>query len=199
MRSGGLQKKVLGMAVVAITAAGMAACTSSRPTNASGVSEVGEYIKRYEGPELEMVLGYRYAASELGDEWLILESNFTAAHGGVTKIDRSKVFVRTPAGDRVPMATQQELGEAFGALRSSLRQASITRDPLDYFPPDREECEAGFFTAPGEGIAYDELTLNDRRVCQGRLFFKVPGGVQAGRWTFGIDLQESEVRIPFTL
>jgi hypothetical protein len=177
----------------------MTACSSTRATDTPGVDQVGEYVKRYEGPELEMVLGYRYAASELGDEWLILESNLTAAHGSVTKIDRSKVFVRTPAGDRIPMASQEELGEAFGSLRPNLRRASVNRDPLDYFPPNREECEASFFTAPGEGIAYNELTLNDRRVCQGRLFFKVPGGIQAGRWTFGIDLEESEVRIPFTL
>jgi hypothetical protein len=199
MRSHGLHKRALVLTVLVIAAVGMTACSSARATDTPGVDQVGEYVKRYEGPELEMVLGFRYAASELGDEWLILETNFTAAHGNVTKIDRSKVFVRTPAGDRIPMATQEELGEAYGALRPKLRKANVNSDPLDYFPPDREECEASFFTAPGAGIAYDELTLSDRRVCQGRLFFKVPGGIQAGLWTFGIDLPESDVRIPFKL
>jgi hypothetical protein len=199
MRSQGLKKMMLGVTIVAAMAAGVMGCTSARPTGTPGVDEVGEYVLTYGGPELEMVLGFRHAASELGDEWLILDTNFTAAHGGVTKVDRSKVFVRTPAGDRIPMATQEEFAEAFGGLRATLRKADVNSDPLDYFPPDRDDCEAGFFTVPGAGIAYDELTLNDRRVCKGRLFFKVPGGVQAGRWTFGIDLEETRVRMPFKL
>ena len=56
-----------------------------------------------------------------------------------------------------------------------------------------------FFTIPGAGVAYDQVTLNDFRACYGRLLFKVNGGIQAGRWVFGIDLPESEIRIPFEL
>lgn len=202
MKSQGLKNTILGfgtLVALVMTVIGTAGCASTRPTDTPGVDEVGAYVMRYEGAELEMVLGFRYAASELGDEWLILDSNLTAAHGGVTKVERAKVFVRTPEGERVPMATQEEFAEAYGGLRASLRQADVNSDPLDYFPPGRTDCEAGFFTVPGGGIAYDELTLNDRRVCKGRLFFKVPGGVQAGRWTFGIDLEETRVRVPFTI
>ena len=53
--------------------------------------------------------------------------------------------------------------------------------------------------APGEGLAFDQVTVNDRRACQGKLFFYIPGGVQPGRYVLGIDLQEDEIRIPFTL
>jgi hypothetical protein len=41
--------------------------------------------------------------------------------------------------------------------------------------------------------------LDDRRVCYGRLFFAVPGGVQEGTYTLAIDLEESQLRIPFRL
>jgi hypothetical protein len=53
--------------------------------------------------------------------------------------------------------------------------------------------------APGEGVVFNEVTLNDRRACYGRLFFNVSGGIQPGRWVFGVDLPESEIRIPFEL
>jgi hypothetical protein len=55
------------------------------------------------------------------------------------------------------------------------------------------------YVAPGEGVAFDEVTVNDRRGCQGKVMFNIPGGIQPGRWTLGIDFEESQIRIPFTL
>jgi hypothetical protein len=48
-------------------------------------------------------------------------------------------------------------------------------------------------------VTFDRLSLNDRRACQGRFFFKIPGGVQPGKWVLGMDLEETKVRIPFTI
>jgi hypothetical protein len=48
-------------------------------------------------------------------------------------------------------------------------------------------------------VSFDEVTVNDRRGCFGRLYFSVPGGIQPGRWVLGIDQPESEIRIPFEL
>jgi hypothetical protein len=48
-------------------------------------------------------------------------------------------------------------------------------------------------------VVFDQVSVNYQRVCQGRLFFKVPGGVQPGRYVLGVDLEETAVRIPFTL
>jgi hypothetical protein len=56
-----------------------------------------------------------------------------------------------------------------------------------------------FYVTPGGGVSFDEVTVSDKRGCYGRLYFKVPGGIQSGRWTFGVDLEESEIRIPFEL
>ena len=84
-------------------------------------------------------------------------------------------------------------------MRNVIAAADIARDPMEYFPPSRRPCLVQFFVPPGAGVSYDAVTVNDRRVCQGRLFFKVPGGIDPGRWTFGIDLEESTVRIPFEL
>ena len=177
----------------------LAGCTSTVPTDTPGVDQLGRYMLRQTGPELDTVLGVRYATLNPGVEWLILELAFSSPNRASGDIKRSDVFVRTPAGDRIPLATQKEFGSEYPSLRSAIHKASVARDPMDYFPPNRQECGLDFFAAPGSGVVFDELSLNDRRVCQGRMYFKVPGGVQPGRWVFGIDLEESTVRIPFTL
>jgi len=119
--------------------------------------------------------------------------------GQVAKVTRENVFLRTPNGNRLPLLTQTEFNEAYGSLRPTIAKADIDRDPLDYFPPDRQPCDMQFFMTPGAGVSFDEVVMNNRRACYGRLFFSVPGGIQPGRWVFGIDLAESEIRIPFDL
>ena len=187
---------VLAVIGVAMTLSG---CSTSVPTDTPGVERLGEYILRQHGPELWTVVGYRFASTTLGDEWLILEVGLSSPNGQSAVVKREEVSVRTPSGETISLASQTEFGEAYGGLRSTLTRADVNRDPLDYFPPSRIECAIKFFAAPGESIAFDQVTLNDRRGCYGRLFFKVPSGIQSGRWVLNIDLAESEIRIPFRL
>jgi hypothetical protein len=186
----------LTLTIISVTFAG---CTSATPTETPGVDRMGQYILRQFGPELWTVLGYRFANSQIGDEWMILEVGLSSPGGQTATVKRGDVFLRAPDGTRVPLPTQREFNEAYGALRPVISKADVNRDPLDYFPPSREECAIQFFVTPGGGVSFDEVTLNERRGCFGRFFFKVPGGIQAGRWVFGIDQPESEIRIPFEL
>ncbi len=186
---------VAGLALVLV----ISACSSATPTDTPGVTRVGEYVLRQDGPELWAVVGYRFANTQLGDEWMILEFAVTSPQGQSATVTRDNVFVRAPNGQRLPVASQTEFNEAWGELRPVITRANINRDPLEYFPPSREECAVQFFVAPGGGVSFDEVTVNDRRGCVGRLFIQVPGGIQAGRWVFGIDLPESEIRVPFEL
>ncbi len=174
-------------------------CTTATPTDTPGVDQVGEHLLRFRGPDVETVVGFRHAAANLGAEWLMLEVAVSSPPGESAKIERSKIFVRTPKGDQIPLASQEEFGKAYGGLQSFLRQADIVRDPMDYFPPSREQCAVDFFAAPGSRVVYDQVSVNDRRACEGRLFFKIPGGVQSGRWVLGVDLEETTIRVPFTL
>ena len=93
----------------------------------------------------------------------------------------------------------KEFNQAYASLRPVISRANVDRDPLDYFPPSRMECNIQFFVTPGAGVAFEEIVVNDRRGCFGRFYINVPGGIQAGRWVFGIDQPESEIRIPFDL
>lgn len=186
------------LALVALAGFGLG-CSTATPTDTPGVDQLGEYILRFKGPDVEVVTGFRHASANLGSEWLLLELALSSPGGTKATIQRSNIFVRTPAGDRIPVASQEEFGKAFGGLQPFLRQADIVRDPMDYFPPSRQDCGLDFFAAPGTQVVFDQVSINDRRACQGRLFFRVPGGVQPGRWVLGIDLEETTVRIPFAL
>jgi hypothetical protein len=187
---------IVAVAGVAVTLTG---CSTATPTDTPGVDRMGQYVLKQFGPELWTVLGYRFANSQLGDEWMILEVGLSSPNGQSAKVTREEIFLLSPTGNRIPLATQRQFNEAWGALRPVIQRANVDRDPLEYFPPSRIECAIQFFVAPGQGVSFDEVTLNDRRGCFGRLFIQVPGGIQAGRWTLGIDLEESEIRIPFEL
>ena len=184
---------MLGLAVMTVS------CSSTVPTDTPGVDELGKYLLRQKGPELWTVLGYKFASQSIGQDWLILEVSLTTPLGATAKVDRNDVWVKTPDGATIPVAAQVLFGEDYGRLRSTISRADLVRDPMDYWPPSREACAVQFFVPPGAGVAYDAVTLNERRACEGKLFFKVPGGIDPGRWTFGIDLEESTVRIPFGL
>lgn len=185
---------VLMGAVVAVTG-----CSSAVPTETPGVERLGEYLLRQNGSEADVVLGYKFAAQSVGNEWLLLELAITSPAGESAKFERSNIWVRTPDGVQIPAASQKAFGEAYAGMRNEISRANVMRDPMDYFPPNRLPCTLDLYVAPGEGVAFDQVTVNDRRACQGKVFFYVPGGVQPGRYVLGIDLQEDEIRIPFTL
>lgn len=185
----------LAAAVAGVLA--LAACSTAVPTETPGVERVGATVLRYKGPEIEAVIGYRFAGENLGADWLILDLATTAVSAPV-EIRRDRIFLRTPAGETIPLATQEEFAQAYAGLRSTLMRAAIASDPLDYFR-GRRPCGLQLFTTPGEGLTFPSVTVSDRMACSGRLFFFVPGGVQAGHYVFAIDLPESKVRIPFLL
>jgi len=187
---------IVAVAGAAVTLTG---CSTATPTDTPGVDRMGQYVLKQFGPELWTLLGYRFANSQLGDEWMILEIGLSSPNGQSAKVAREDIFLLSPSGNRIPLATQRQFNEAWGSLRSTIEKANVNRDPLEYFPPSRIECAIQFFVTPGQGVSFDEVTLNDRRGCFGRLFIDVPGGIQAGRWILGIDLEESEIRIPFDL
>ena len=62
-------------------------------------------------------------------------------------------------------------------------------------------CRFNFFVPQSERrqVAFDEVYVNDNRACFERFYFHVPDGVKEGRWVLGIDLDQSQVRVPLDL
>ena len=101
--------------------------------------------------------------------------------------------------DADPASVASGVPSVYSQLQSSLRRADVAASPMwAYFPRARRQCDFQFFAGPG-GTTYNHVEVNDRRACGERLVFQIPGGVQPGRWVVGIDLEESELRIPFDL
>jgi hypothetical protein len=180
----------------------VASCATSSLTSPDTpvVEQLGQAVVRAGSGDVWAVIDYRYAAQSLGSEWLILEAAVTAADGRRFRLGRPDIFLRTPAGTRIPLPSQAEFSLAYNDLRGAFRHAGVAASPLQaYLPSNRRPCEFQFFAVPGSGITFDEVEVNDRRACHARLPFLVPGGIQPGRWVLGIDLAESELRIPFDL
>ena len=192
------KKKPLLTVVVGLAAA-VTACSSAVPTETPGVERLGKYILQESIPTAQVVLGYKYAEQSLGNEWLILEIAATSPQGENAKFEREGIWVRTPSGTQVPLASQKAFNEAYGSLRNQISQANVMRDPMDYFPPNRRPCTIDLLVAPGEGVSYDQFTVNAHRACQGKLMFYIPGGTKPGRYVLGMDMEEDEIRIPFIL
>ena len=183
---------VAGLLVVATVG-----CSTAVPTETPGVERLGNTVLRYNGPEIEAVVSYRVPTLDLGEDWLFLDVAITAVDDPV-EVDRQKIWVRTPAGEEIALATQEEFRAAQGELTPKLAQADVAAEPLGYFA-GRIEKKLEFFATPFEGLVFDSFTVTDREVYVGRLYFNVPGGMQAGRWELRAKLAESELRIPFRL
>jgi len=150
----------------------------------------------YRGPEIEAELDYRWADGHLGDEWLILKLSLLGA--GAT-VERHGIRVRTPDGHTIPLLDQEEFRRIQGKLRIALDRSYAWEPPTGRFAGSREPCGQWFLVPPGLFIASPTLFLASTRVCTGPLVFQVPIGVQPGPWVLMIDLEESDVRIPFVL
>jgi hypothetical protein len=187
------------LGVLAALAGGLA-CSSAIPTETPGVSEVGENTRLYEGPDLLAAIGTRFAEQNLGKEYLILEVAFSGPGAGrVAEVDRDRISVRTPDGRRLPLMSQREFGEAYGELYAVANQLERLSSPTTETGGFGRPCGDWFFRKPGDGLARDVLFISALQSCRGPLFFRVPGGVQPGRWEIEIGLEESTAEIPFFL
>jgi len=193
-----MKLSVIGL--VAVGAIGLVGCSSAQPTDDPGVDRVGKYILKSSTPSLEVVIGYRYAQQNLGADWLLLETAMTSPTGktNIATVERKNVTVTTPGGEKIPLATQREFTEAYATLQSFLRAADVVRDPMDYWPPRKQSCVIQFYVEPGEGVSFDQVTVNDHLACQGRFLFQIPGGVQPGRYVLNIDQKDQGISIPIT-
>ncbi|MCP4591051.1 MAG: hypothetical protein GY842_09920 [bacterium] len=194
-----LSKACAGLVLLAV----LSACASSGPPPPPTLERTGESIIRYTGPEIAVVVSYTFATANLGEPWLMLATSFSGGSRRGAEVKREGIFVRTPVGERIALATQKELVNASGEAGSVVRRAEVASEPLTYMGGDRKRCRVPFFVTTkqvlrGYSIA-DSFYVSSRDLCSGPLYFPVAGGVQPGGWLLEIELKENVVRIPFVL
>jgi hypothetical protein len=168
-----------------------------------GVPEIftikGEFVRIAYNNEGYVSLGYRTANQSAGEEWMLLEMGITLRDGvDEQRLERGDLSVSTPDNKMIPLATQKEFNEA--NLQALNRRAGVVRDSINYFPPKATRaCRIAFFAEISKGpkLAYDSTAINSRNACVGRVFFKVPGGIQYGQHFLNVQFDKNILRVPF--
>jgi hypothetical protein len=170
-----------------------------------GVSEIftiqGEFVRVAYNNEGYSSLGYRVANQSVGEEWMLLEVGLTLREGGNNNfiLKREGLSISTPDDKTIPLATNKEYRG--GDLRALEMRAKVVRDSVNYFPPGASRaCRVGFFAAlDSPTMAFDQVDLSWQRACMGRLYFKVPGGIQHGQHFLNVQFEKSKLRVPFRI
>lgn len=161
------------------------------------LKQVGATAIVYKGPQVDVALSYRFAKLNPTGRWLLLDTAMTAAAKTI-EVPRTAIALRTPDGAVVPLATQQEFGNDYPQLAAMIARANTTREPLNYFIPQRYH-RIGYFAERGRGLAFPSVWLDQRHNAFGRLFFQLPNGIQKGTYELLINLPQGQVAIPFTI
>ena len=165
------------------------------------VKKLGRTVSRYRDDILQVVVGYRHAQYHLESRWILLETCISATGSQPVEIYREDVALFGPDGTRMPMPSQKKMAQGIPNLSHMLFQARVVRDPLGgYFPGRSREERLGFFAVPGEGIVFDQVTVDRDTLAWGHLFFESPKGrFESGIHTLVIENKVSHVRLPLAL
>jgi hypothetical protein len=200
MQPHSLRLFVLGLLGVVAWGCGSTTPAMPNPITEPMIDQPGRYIVRYRDAVIEIVLDTKYAANNLGEEWLILDAAMSGMTAGATMVDRDLISVRTPDGRTIPMPSYREFNAAYTDLAAAARRAALASDPLDFTRGGRRDCLIDFFPLPGSGrSSKTALNVTKNQLCVGMLFFPVKNGVQPGNWKLVVEFEETEAIVPFIL
>jgi len=181
----------------ALTLAQEVPITPPQPSVPEVFTLQGQFVRIAHNNEGFVTLGYRAANQEVGKEWMLLDVGLTLLNGAKDyTLKRDALTVTTPDGNKVLLATQKEFMEA-GYLKALNRRAQVSQDSVNYFPPKANQPCALRFFAPAGQIAFDQVDLSEQRACFGKLYFRIPGGIQTGQHWLNVKFASSEVQVPF--
>ncbi|MBK9090837.1 MAG: hypothetical protein IPL90_18065 [Holophagales bacterium] len=183
-------------------ASALSSIKAPEPAVAERITLQGEFVRTAYNKEGFVNLGYRIANGSLGEDWMYLQVGLCLQDGMKYQTLKREAFsLRTPDGKTIPLATQREYGEALG-LAGLNQRAKAQKDSLSYFPPGVTRANAfQFFADLGKGnpLSFDQVDVADNRASFGRLFFKIPGGIQPGQHWLVVKFASSEVHVPFRI
>jgi hypothetical protein len=146
------------------------------------------------------ILGYRLANQLVGEEWMLLEFGVALRQGAKDYVlKREAVSLSTPDGKELPLPTPEEYRKT--NLNALQARSKVSRDSINYFPPNAyRACRIGFFSdVEDRALPWDEVQLTTQTACLGRLYFKVPGGIQYGQHWVNVKFPGGLIRVPFRI
>lgn len=170
------------------------------PQNAQITTLEDQYVRVAYNNEGYVIMGYRLTQGLVGKEWIRLEVGTTLRDGKPRySLKRSDITLDTPDNKHLSLPSNADFQQV--DVRGLDQQASVINDSINYFPPTvRGSQRMGFFAEPQSGVrAYDEVDIDATRSCIGRLYFKVPGGLQYGQHYLNFQFATSKVRVPFRI
>jgi hypothetical protein len=199
---------LVGLAATWCVVAPAAAQTQQKPTvqiPEPGVPQImtmeGRFVRAAYNNEGYAILGYQLANRSIGEEWMLLEFG-VALREKVPDYDlrRDALSLETPDGKTLPLPSVIELRDS-SAQAQLQNRAKVQRDSINYFPPSAyQPCAIAFFPELGaRALPQDEVPMDNRKACVGRLYFRVPGGIAYGQYWLNVKFEKSLVRVPFRI
>jgi hypothetical protein len=206
------KRYALPLVIVSLTSASMPAASVTAQSHEApkvqipqpGVSEImtmeGKFVRAAYNNEGYVILGYQVANYSVGEEWVLLEVGMTLREKVPDyTLTRDRLSLETPDGKTLPLPTIQEHRE--GDTRALQQRERVQKDSINYFPPSaHQRCAIVFFPElTSRALPRDDVELSSSRACVGRLYFKVPGGIQYGQHWLNVELEKSRIRVPFRI
>jgi hypothetical protein len=164
----------------------------------------GTFIRVAANNEGYVVIAYRTANEEAGEEYALIRVGMTLMDDkGTQTITRDDIKLVTPDNKILPLMTQEEAEKASGHLAMLTKRAAMDTDSVNYFPRSANRpCELKFFAAvaaPRANVAYDQVDISSQEACVGVLYFHVPGGIQYGNYNLDVHFENSIIKVPMEI
>jgi len=179
--------------------AGLCACSSAPPSTTPELTQRAKHVVVYDGPEIKAHLEYWWAVDYISTSNLMLKLSLMVDGTMSTEVKRDAIAVLGPDGRTFPLVEPKEFQRQYPDLLSALNLNNAWGPPPESFSGIRKSCGRWFLSRPGDFRDQPSLTVTPGYWCSGPLVFAVPDGVRPGEWVLLIDLEGSDVRIPFTL
>jgi len=202
------QFRLIAMTAIALAAIVSAVAAAAADESASQAGEnvavEGQFIRVAENAEGWVVMGYTIANDSVGQEWMLLNVGLTVqGEDKEQTLYRDDITLVTPDHGVLTLPSQEDANKAAGELDALNARSNMITESINYFPPAATiPCRIGFFAdaaQAGRTLAYDQVSLNSRRACVGRIYFQVPGGIKLGLYNLDVQFEGGVVRVPFKI
>jgi len=200
--------RFISAVAIALTVIGSGMPASAADESASQAGEnvavEGQFIRVAQNAEGWVVMGYTIANDSVGQDWMLLNIGLTVqGEDKEQALYRDDITLVTPDQEVLTLPSQEDFNKAAGTVDALDARANMITESINYFPSDATiPCRIGFFadaSQAGRTLAYDQVSLNSRRACLGRIYFQVPGGIKLGLYNLDVQFEGGVVRLPFKI